>query len=132
MKLQLSRKEFEVRDWVTNCLNLADFFLESYNFAQAEYCIFAGFRMLPLGKEADLRAQVQLALGKYYLERLSFGVNNFVTNQESVPEVVGKKELVFQELDLPWPEITDINSYEEAKVQFRLANTQFKKALEYY
>jgi len=62
-------------------------------------------------------------LAKYYLERLTFGINNFLQNNELIPEVVHKKFVMFSELSIRFPKITDINDVEQAKLLFRLANT---------
>lgn len=45
---------------------------------------------------------------------------------------VQKKFIDFQELDMQWPEIKNMEGMDDAKTLFRLANTQFKKALEFY
>lgn len=37
MKRQLETKEYEVKDWAVNCVNLAEYFVENNHFAQAEY-----------------------------------------------------------------------------------------------
>lgn len=47
-------------------------------------------------------------------------------------EKVQKKFIDFQELDMQWPEIKNMEGMDDAKTLFRLANTQFKKALEFY
>lgn len=33
---------------------------------------------------------------------------------------------------MKWPTITNVKSYDDGKTLFRLANTQFKRALEFY
>lgn len=38
----------------------------------------------------------------------------------------------FPELEMKWPTITNVKSYDDGKTLFRLANTQFKRALEFY
>jgi hypothetical protein len=38
----------------------------------------------------------------------------------------------FPELDMVWPEIKTMKGMSDAKTLFRLSNTQYKKALEYY
>lgn len=43
-----------------------------------------------------------------------------------------KKFVEYPSLKLKWPEIKDIENIEEAKILFRLANTQFMKSLNYY
>ena len=53
-------------------------------------------------------------------------------NKELLVSKVSEKFIEFPELEMNWPEIKDMNSLDDAKTLFRLANTQFKKALEYY
>jgi hypothetical protein len=72
-------KEYQVKDWATNCINLAEYFIKDSHYAQGEYCLFAGISILPpdLSKKKKLRAYLQLSLARYYLKRLTFGVTNF-------------------------------------------------------
>ena len=42
------------------------------------------------------------------------------------------KAVEFVELEMKWPEIKTLSTAEDAKTLFKLANTQFKKALEYF
>jgi hypothetical protein len=69
MKRQLAFKEFEVKDWGVNCINLAEYFIKNGYFAQGEYCLFAGIAILPhdLSKKKKLRAMLQTQLARYYL-----------------------------------------------------------------
>ena len=80
MKRQLEYKEYEVKDWAINCVNIAEYFIKHGHFAQAEYCLFAGVAILPPdpSKKKKLRATLQMQLARYYLERLVFGVNNWI------------------------------------------------------
>lgn len=85
----------------------------------------------------ELRATMQAQIGKYYLQRLKFGVELFqkgLTIGTSGPlfDTVHKKFIEFPSLNLKWPEITDIGDIEQAKFLFRLGNTQFKKAMEFF
>eukprot|EP00347_Sterkiella_histriomuscorum_P007379 403349164 len=134
MKRQLAYKEYDVKDWAINCVNLSEYFIKNGHFAQAEYCLFAGISILPsdLGKKRKLRATLQMQLARYYLERLVFGVQNYVQNKEVIPEIVNRQFVSFPETSLKFPNISDLNDIEQAKLLFRLANTQFKKALDYF
>ncbi len=62
MKRQLAFKEYEVKDWGINCINLAEYFIKNGYFAQGEYCLFAGISILPpdLNKKKKLRALLQM------------------------------------------------------------------------
>lgn len=128
MKRQLAFREYEAKDWGVNCINLSEYFIKNGFFAQGEYCLFAGIAILPhdLGKKRKLRAQLQMNLARYYLERLVFGVSNFKSSQEMIPEVVLRRFFEFPELELKFPtskHISDISDIEQGKILFRLANT---------
>lgn len=60
MKRQLYYKEYEIKDWAINCINLSEYFIKNGYFAQGEYCLFAGITILPsdLGKKKKLRANL--------------------------------------------------------------------------
>ena len=45
---------------------------------------------------------------------------------------MNKKIFTFNTLNIVWPQIKDVINIEQAKSLFRLANTQFKKALNFY
>jgi len=51
-----------------------------------------------------------------------------MNQRELISEIVQKKFVEFPELDLKFPTVKDVNDLDEAKLLFRLANTQFKKA----
>jgi hypothetical protein len=96
--------------------------------------LFSGFAILPsdLTKKRKLRATLQMQLGRYYLQRLIFGITNYKEEANLMKEIIDKKFVEFPELNLKYPQIEDFKSIDDAKLLFRLANTQFKKALEYY
>ncbi len=63
------------------------------------------------------------------------GVNNYLNGVQLNPEVVFKKYVEFAELEIKFPtskQICDLHDVEQAKILFRLANTQYRKALEYF
>ena len=72
LKRQIEYNEYDLKDAVTNCINISDFYLENQNFAQTEYILLCALSLLPkdLELKKKLRASVQAQLGKYYLERL--------------------------------------------------------------
>jgi tetratricopeptide (TPR) repeat protein len=140
VKRQLETKEYDVKDWSTNCINLAEYFIENNHYAQAEYILFAGISILPPPNQKDEdgehRAMMQSQIGRYYLQRLKFGVdlhNKGVTIGKEGPlfDTIHKQFIDLPTLNLKWPSVTDVTDIEQAKFLFRLANTQFKKALEF-
>jgi len=134
MKRQLEAESYQVRDWIVNNINLAEYFTTNGHFAQAEHCLQAAFTVLPidLGKKKKLRATLQMQMGRYYKNRLIFHVDNFLQSKELINDVVHKKFVEYDTLKLKWPQIKDIENIEEAKMIFRLSNTQLLKALEVY
>ena len=139
LKRQIEFNEYELKDALVNCLNLSDFYMENQHFAQAEYILISAMSLLPdeQTKEEILRAALQNQLGKYFLERLKFAVirvkeNNLISDNDNIFNIVNKKIFTFNTLNIVWPQIKDVINIEQAKSLFRLANTQFKKALNFY
>lgn len=85
----------------------------------------------------ELRAMLQSQIGRYYLQRLKFGIDLYkkgltIGTEGPLFDTVHKQFIEFPSLNLKWPTVTDITDIEQAKFLFRLGNTQFKKALEFY
>ncbi len=139
LQRQLESKTYQIKDWAVNCISLSDYFLTNHNYAQAEYCILSAMAILPPdpSKRKKLRATVAMQLGKYYAQRLTNGIqrmkmNTSIENLESLKMEASRKYVDFPQLGVPWPKIEDIHDLDKAKEFFRLANTQYKKALEYF
>ena len=73
-----------------------------------------------------------MQIGKYYLKRLEIGVAMLINGYEFDLDKVQSKFVEFPELEMKWPVLTQLKSLDDAKTLFRLANTQFKRALERY
>jgi hypothetical protein len=139
LKRQIEFNEYDLKDAIVNCINLSDFYIENQHFAQAEYILIAATTLLPEdpNKKKKLRAGIQMQLGKYFLERLKFAVRQtreqvWISDNEELFQVTNKRIVIFVTLNIVWPKIEDIKDIEQAKLLFRLANTQYKKALEFY
>ena len=134
MQRQLEENEYQIKDWCVNAVNLAEYFMNNQYLAQAEYCLFAAQAILPieLSKKRKLRATIQMQLGKYYLEKLIFGVSAFLQQADANLEKANQCFYEFKELNLKWPIISALKDEDHAKTIFRLSNTQLKKASEFY
>lgn len=139
LKRQIELNEYDLKDTIVNCINLSEFYMENQHFAQAEYILISAISLLPEEptKKKKLRASLQMQLGKYFLERLRFAVKQtreqfWITENEELSAIVNRRIFTFNNLTIVWPKIEDIRDIEQAKLLFRLANTQFKKAFEYY
>eukprot|EP01022_Parablepharisma_sp_SALTPOND_P009924 TRINITY_DN140_c1_g2_i1.p2 TRINITY_DN140_c1_g2~~TRINITY_DN140_c1_g2_i1.p2 ORF type:complete len:622 (+),score=95.33 TRINITY_DN140_c1_g2_i1:5709-7574(+) len=139
LQRQLEGKNYQIKDWAVNCVSLSEYFLTNHNYAQAEYCLWAAVAVLPsdVKKRKKLRATIAMQLGKYYAQRLADGIqrqqlNTSIEELESLKTEAMKKYVEFPSLAIPWPKIEDIKDLEKAKEFFRLANTQYKKAMEFF
>ncbi len=88
-------------------------------------------------KKRKLRATIQMQLGRYYLERLIVGSTLFLKGSKLDLEVANKKFIEFSGLPSPvkFPPSVILDSFkdiEDAKQIFRLANTQFKRSLDFF
>jgi tetratricopeptide (TPR) repeat protein len=139
LKRQIEFNEYDLKDSIVNCINLSDFYTENQHYAQSEYILISAISLLPedLTKKKKIRASLQIQLGKYFLERLKFAVRQtkeqlWINENEELYSIVNKRIFTFNNLNILWPKIEDVRDIEQAKLLFRLANTQFKKAIEYY
>ena len=139
LKRQIELNEYDLKDTIVNCINLSEFYMENQHYAQAEYILISAISLLPENpvKKKKLRASLHIQLGKYFLERLKFAVRQtreqlWITENEELYSIVNRRIFTFSNLNIVWPKIEDIRDIEQAKLLFRLSNTQYKKALEYY
>ena len=74
-----------------------------------------------------------MQLARYYLERLTVGAKYFTEGKKFDSSKVTRKFVEFVELPVKFPaSIPDFKDIDDAKSLFRLANTQFKRALDYF
>jgi hypothetical protein len=139
LKRQIEQNVHDLKDSVYNIINLSDFYIEHQHYAQAEYILISAISLLPddQNKKKKLRAALHLQLGKYFLERLNFAVRQtreqlWINDNEELFSIVNKRIFTFNNLNIIWPKIEDVKDIEQAKLLFRLSNTQYKKCLEYY
>ena len=139
LRRQLETKQYLLKEWTKNALAISDYFIENHHFCQTEYILFAVMAILPNSplKRKKLRAQAHIQLGRYYSSRLKFAVTHFINNTgiSQLPDLqlrVNREYVTFPSLNLNWPKVEDLKDLEEAKVLFRLSNTQYKKALEIF
>jgi hypothetical protein len=137
LKRQIETDEYDLKDTIVNCINLSEFYTENQHYAQTEYILISAMSLIPEGKKKRLKASLNIQLGKYFLDRLKFAVKQtreclWISESEELYSIVNRRIFTFSNLNILWPKIDDIRDLEQAKVLFRLANTQYKKALEYF
>jgi hypothetical protein len=113
MQRQLSTNTHQVKDFVLNCIHLTDYFSAQCMFAQTEYLLYAAMTLLPVDvmKRKKLRATLQIAIGHYYLEFLTY-----CSKDETAIDVVkiNQKTAVFKEIALEWPKKVPVETLEQA------------------
>jgi tetratricopeptide (TPR) repeat protein len=135
MKRQLEANEYQLKDWCVNALTLSEAYLSRELFAQAEYLLYAAHNLIPDKDESEIKemkAMIQCGIGRYYQRRLEVGIALYSEGSTLMLDKVNQKLVEFPTLAQNWPQVTNMNGLEDAKKLFRLANTQFKKALEVY
>jgi hypothetical protein len=139
LKRQIELNEYDLKDTIVNCINLSDFYMENQHYAQAEYILISAISLLPedANKKKKLRASLHMQLGKYFLERLRFAVRQtreqlWISENEELFSIVNRRIFTFNTLNIVWPKVEDIRDIDQAKLLFRLSNTQYKKTLDYY
>jgi KIF-binding protein len=151
MDRQLKTNTYEIKDWGINALSLGQYYITKENFEQALYLLYAGLTMINKAPEKHyrLRASFYRELGQFHATRLKYMVNDLLTQKqvqyqtdESQEEDKGQyhtqwnhlnfKSVFFQGFGVGWPQVNQMNGLEDAKLLFRFANTQFRKALKFY
>lgn len=88
--------------------------------------------------DSDLQklfSQIQVHLGAFYSEKLIFLIQNFNSNSEAIPEVVGFKAFEFPALSdviKDWPTIEDLQRKEDAIPTYNSAIRYLKKVVVHY
>lgn len=135
MKRQYENQEFVLKEWCVNSISLSEFYQNNRNFAQAFYLLQAGDSLLPLNKKRKLRATFQMSLARLFNEYLKYMVEIFDSIQTEFPIIttqINKKFLVFETLSTKFTELEVPKDYEGVAKLFRMANTQYKKALSFF
>jgi KIF-binding protein len=134
LQRQHTSGKYELREFVTNLIGLAEYYQGSKYYAQAQYILMLALKVIPEGKKHKLRATVQIAIGNLIADLLEFGCERI--NHKDVKEgdsiIVGKQIMLFPEFDQAFPKVVLPEDIEACKSLFRQANTQFKKALEVF
>ncbi|KRX01654.1 hypothetical protein PPERSA_03738 [Pseudocohnilembus persalinus] len=137
MKRQFKNKTYELKDFCVNCISLSDFYAGMHNFQQGEYLILAALSLIPEGKKRKLRATLEMSLGFLLFEYLKISVKILAEDRleeegKHLKEVFNTRSLEFEGIQIPMKEIEVKKDFDEVKSIFRQANTQFKKALNYF
>lgn len=104
-------------------------------FAQAEYLLLLGLKLLPEGGKKKTHANLYISLGNMLRDLLDFCCRHIRSQQEfeaNADDIISRKLFEFEDVDLKFPRVAVARDLEACKSVFRQANTQYKKALETY
>jgi hypothetical protein len=75
LQRQLKTGEYQLKDFVINCVTMGDYFTNTGQYAQAEYVLIAVMSLLPEDqtKKVKMRANIQIVLGNLYVCLLEAG-----------------------------------------------------------
>ena len=137
MKRQYENREFQVKEWCVNAISLSEFYNNNKNFAQSYYLLQAGESLIPKGKRRKLQATFHMCFARLFNEFLKemvkFLLNDNAKDLDVLILTVNRRHLIFETLSaVKFLDLEVPKDYEGAAKIFRLANTQYKKALSFF
>ncbi|CAG9318986.1 unnamed protein product [Blepharisma stoltei] len=130
MERQIRSDDYDIKDWAVNAINMAEYYNECGNLNQALYTLQCGMAIIKTPKK-KLESSLHMQIGRCYISFLDLGVK---LHQEKapIPESVYQQCMIFEPLNIPFPRIEPPLNIDSAKELFKLANTSFKHALDYF
>lgn len=101
-------------------------------FAQSEYLLLLGLKLLPEGGKKKTHANLFMSLGNMLRDLLDFCCRHILSRQPfetNADDIISRKIFEFEDIDLKFPRVAVARDLEACKSVFRQANTQYKKAL---
>lgn len=96
LKRQFATKKYEPKEFISNLINLAEYYMGNQLFAQSQYLLMAGLKILPEGKKPKSHANIYIALGNMLRELLAF-CSNHIRNQQvfeaNADDIISRKIL---------------------------------------
>jgi tetratricopeptide (TPR) repeat protein len=130
LKRQMISGDYDMKDWAINCINMAEYYVENNYMAQAVYILECGLSIVT-GKRRKLRSTLNMQLGRAYRSLLELSVQTD-SKKEPVPEEINVQLLSLSMLPPKFPQLVYPKDLEAAKELFKVANSHFKVALEYF
>ena len=136
MKRQYENKEFVLKEFCINCISLSEYYQNNENFAQGYYLLQAGVSLIPYQKRKKLNATFSMCLARLFSEFMQFSIKTLINEEKpdfsKVFQLINKKSLIFETLPVEFVLLEVSKNYDEILKVFRLANTQYKKALGFF
>jgi hypothetical protein len=121
-------------------MGLAEFYKQDTQYSQAMYLIFNALNILPEGKKLKTRASLQIMMGNILLDFFQYNSVLLRSGLEDKPQkeidelakFVNSQCLVFENSTVKFPVNKIYTNLDEIKELFKMAMTQYRKALEIY
>ncbi len=141
LKRQVDCGDYESKDWANNSMGLAEFYKQEKMYSQAIYIIFTALEVLPKNRHFKTKASLRIMLGNILNDQLDYNARLIrgdtlrgaaESEVQKLTNHMNRKALVFEGVKVHFPHTKLYRSYEEVKELFKMANTEYKKALETY
>ena len=122
-------------------MGLSEYYNQQQKYSQGMYIIFTALSKLPASEKKKTRASLQIMMGNILLEFFKYNSNLIrVANLDEKPDkeieeltqYINTKDLVFENSDVIFPSNKVYKNKAEITELFKMAMTQYKKALEIY
>jgi KIF-binding protein len=130
LKRQMISGDYDMKDWAVNSINMAEYYVENYYFAQGVYILECGMSIIT-GRRRKLRSTLHMQLGRAYRALLELSVDVHRQNKD-LPAQINEQVMLLPMLSPAWKETILPSNIETAKEVFKTANNHFKTALEYF
>jgi tetratricopeptide (TPR) repeat protein len=122
-------------------MGLAEFYKQEKLYSQAIYILFTALEVLPPTRHFKTKASLRIMLGNVLNDQLDYNARLIrgetlkgapESEIQKLANHMNKKALVFEGVKVHFPLTKLYRTYEEVKELFKMANTEYKKALETY
>lgn len=130
MERQIKSGDYDIKDWAVNSINMSEYYNECGFLNQSLYTLLCGLSIIKTPKK-KLSASLHMQIGRCYLSFLELGVK-LHQEKSTIPESVFDQCMSFDPLTVLFPKLSPPLDLDSAKEVFKLANTSFKHALDYF
>lgn len=141
LKRQVDCGDYESKDWANNSMGLAEYYKQEQQYSQAIYILFTALEVLPANRHLRTKASLRIMLGNVLNDQLDYNCRLIRSDAISSASEKERNQLVshmntqalkFEGVKIHFPQTKLYSTYEEVKILFKMAMTEYKKAMEVY
>ena len=143
LKRQIDLDEFESKEWCNSSMGLAEYYKSDHQYSQAMYIVFIAQSILPVGKNNKTRASLNIMMGNIVNDYLDYNCTQILCglNEKEKDDEEGFNQLIthinreslsFKDMPVKFPVNKVHKDIDGVKSLFRMALTEYKKALQVY